>query len=384
MVEVPGHVADEGRVDDFEAGVVLAQTEHVASEVELLLPYVRHRLAYHLPDVLRHHCVLLGSPAEEQAQAVDLGGSDVDVVSGFFVDEVLFLPLDVGGLVEVLLDVFEGDEGNYLWLSQHFLALAALLEVEEVLLGDVVLILGGHVVHCGVEDEVTLALPLVPVVHLEHFSLALLPVERVEGQRLQEVREVVGLVVGAVSHPETHEFHYVLEASNGRVDFPEFLDDVIDAAHHCAALPEVQDPLLVPLLELDLQVVAPDLLEDPPAALGLCEYGGVALLEDYLVLFEDLECEVGEVLVEHFALVVDVDVVVLAVGRELVVLDEAGVFLEGVEVIEVALLGQQRPGALLLVDAVGQVLVVRVEPEVLLVLLGDGRELCAFRDPAGG
>lgn len=71
MVEVPGHVADEGRVDYLEPSVVLAQAEHVAPEVELLLSHVRHRLADHLTDVLRDHCVFLGRAAQEEPQAVD-------------------------------------------------------------------------------------------------------------------------------------------------------------------------------------------------------------------------------------------------------------------------------------------------------------------------
>ena len=91
-----------------------------------------------------------------------------------------------------------------------------------------------------------------------------------------------------------------------------------------------------------------------------------------------------QVLVQHLALVVYVDAVVLAVGRQLVVLDKTGVFLEGVEVLDVVLLGKQRLGALFLVDAVSQVLVVRVEPEVLLVLLRDLLKLCGLVDPAGG
>ena len=260
MVEVSGHVADEGRVDDLQAGVVLPQAEHVAPEVELLLAHVRHRLAYHLPDVLGDHRVLLRRPPQEQPQAVDLRGRDVDIVGGLFVDEVLLFSLHSGGLVQVLLDVFEGDEGDDLWLCQHFLALPALLEVEELLLGHVVLVFGGNVVDCRVEHEVALALPLVPVVHLQHFPLPLLPVQGIQWQRLEEMSEVVGLVEGAVSHAEAHELHHVFKASNSGIDFPEFPHDVVDAAHYSAALAKMEDPVLVPLLQLDLQVGASDLL----------------------------------------------------------------------------------------------------------------------------
>lgn len=66
MVQVPRHVADEGRVDYLETGVVLAQAEHVATEVELLLADVCHGLAYHLTDVLRDHCVLFCGAAQEE------------------------------------------------------------------------------------------------------------------------------------------------------------------------------------------------------------------------------------------------------------------------------------------------------------------------------
>lgn len=67
MVQVPRHVADKGRVDYLETGVVFAQAEHVATEVELLLADVSHGFAYHLTDVLRDHCVLFCRAAQEES-----------------------------------------------------------------------------------------------------------------------------------------------------------------------------------------------------------------------------------------------------------------------------------------------------------------------------
>lgn len=205
---------------------------------------------------------------------------------------MLLLSLDGGGLVEVLLDVLEGDEGDHLGLCQHFVVLAPFFEVEEILLGDIVLVFSGHIVDCSVENEIALALPLVPVIHFQHFPLPLLSIEGIKRQCLQEMGEVVGFVVGAVSHAEAHELHHILEVGNGWVDFPESSYDIFDTSHHSAVLPKMQHPMLVPLLQLDLQVAAFDLFKHPPASLRLAQNGSIALLEHHLILLEHLQREV--------------------------------------------------------------------------------------------
>lgn len=84
MVEVSGHVSDEGGVDDLRSVVVFAQTEHVAAEVELLLPDVSHGLGYYFSNILDHHSVFFGEASNEESQSVYFGGRYVHVVGGLF------------------------------------------------------------------------------------------------------------------------------------------------------------------------------------------------------------------------------------------------------------------------------------------------------------
>lgn len=116
MVQITRHVTDKSSIDDLQTGVVLTQTEHVATEVELLLADVRHSLTDHLTDVFSHDCTLFGEVTDEETQPVDLGWGDVDVVGGLFHAEVLFLSDRRSSVLEILFDVLESDEGHYFGL----------------------------------------------------------------------------------------------------------------------------------------------------------------------------------------------------------------------------------------------------------------------------
>ena len=340
--------------------------------MEFLLPHVRHGLADDLPNILRHNCPLLGGLAQEQSQPVDLGGCDVDVIGRLPHHECLFLFGDGRMVVEVLLNVLKGDIGLHFGLQDLLLLhLGPFFEVKDLLLGDVVFIGFDVAFLFSLEAEVSLPLPVVLVVDPLDFPLPAVPVEVVELDCLEHVREVVGLVEHAVGHAETHIVRQVLKGPYVRGDLPDLSNDVLYFPNAPTPLVDGKVPVVVFFFELDLVVAVLLPFEDPPGLFAFAEDAGASLLEDHLALLEDLEAVVGEVLAEHLALGVDVGLVLfLEVGQGLVG-HQLVVLVEGVEGVVVVPVEQQGLRAFLLVDAVGEGLVVGVHPQVLFVLLLD-------------
>lgn len=73
----------------------------------------------------------------------------------------------------------------------------------------------------------------------------------------------------------------------------------------------MEPPIVFFFFEFEFDGLVFVLFEDSPAFLTLVEDASVASPEDYFVFFVDLEAIVGEVLVEHLALVVEVGIVLI-------------------------------------------------------------------------
>lgn len=71
--------------------------------------------------------------------------------------------------------------------------------------------------------------------------------------------------------------------------------------------------MLIPLLQLNLEVGSFDLFKHSPAPFGFTKNSSVSLLQYYLILFKDLQCKMRQVFIQHLALVVDVDPVMLTI-----------------------------------------------------------------------
>jgi hypothetical protein len=119
VVEVAGHVASEGGIDDVLLVLALllvlpADAEEVATVVKPLLPQVRDGFADDLSHVLDDDRVLLHEAAGEEAQFVDLRGCDEDLVEDRAVLQrhLRFCWQRHWVIAEVTLEVLEGDEGR--------------------------------------------------------------------------------------------------------------------------------------------------------------------------------------------------------------------------------------------------------------------------------
>ena len=110
MIEVSSHVPYKGRIDDLWASVVFCQAEHVAAKVKFLLSDICHGLANHFTDVFCHNCTFFRVFVDEEAQSVNLGRSNIDIISGFLHDKYLFFfRSNHISFIEIFFDIFKGD-----------------------------------------------------------------------------------------------------------------------------------------------------------------------------------------------------------------------------------------------------------------------------------
>jgi hypothetical protein len=151
-------------------------------------------------------------------------------------------------------------------------------EVEQLLFGYVIFVFGWIVLAFCLEGEVSLSLPIITVVDLEDFPSALLTVEGIERQSLEEVCKMIWFVEGVIGHSEAHEVNDVLESADEGTDLPQLADDIFDAPDDSTHFTHHQDPVIILLLQLYLYVDPFDSLENSPAPLRFIEDGSVSLL----------------------------------------------------------------------------------------------------------
>jgi hypothetical protein len=185
VVQIARHVPNESGVDNLLAGVVLDESEHIASKVEFLLPDVGHGFTDNFPYILHHDRMSFGEISNEQAQPIYFGGSDVNVIIRLFDWEVvLFLYHNAAApFVQILFYVLEGNEWHNFGLHHRIFIIGwavSFFQVEQLLLCHVVLVFYGKSLLLGVQSEVPLSLPLVFIVYFQHFPFPLLPVEGIE------------------------------------------------------------------------------------------------------------------------------------------------------------------------------------------------------------